>query len=146
AEPVKGSLKQKRDRRRGTIKDNRNLLVLIPLPKGQFYSVPLPVCQTAQTIGQLFILDGINKVLLQQLLDEIILDMNRPFPVCKFLAHALQRVAMIPEPTVRICNDTILLFEDRSPIFFDHKPVLLSVVCLRGLADKRRRTAPDGNI
>lgn len=142
---MKGSLKQKRDRRRGAIKDNRNLLVRIPLPKGQFYGVPLPVCQTAQTIGQLFILDGVNKVLLQQLLDEIILDMNRPFPVCKFLAHAFQRVAVIPEPAVRVCNDTILLFEDRSPIFLGYKPVLLSVVCLRGLANKRRRTASDWN-
>ena len=142
---MKGSLKQKRDRRRGAIKDKRNLLVLIPLPKGQFYGVPLPVCQTAQTIGQLFISDSINKVLLQQLLDEIILDMDRLFPVCKFFAHTLQRVAVIPEPAVRICYNTILVFEDRSPIFFGHKPVLLSDVCLHGLADKRRRTAPDGN-
>lgn len=81
-------MKQKRDRRRGAVKNNRDLLVLIPLPKGQFYGVPLPVCQTAQTIGQLFISDSINKVLLQQLLDELILDMDRLFPVCKFLARA----------------------------------------------------------
>ena len=91
----------------------------------------------AQTIGKLYILDGINKVLLQQLFDEIILDMYRPFPICKLLAHALQRVAVIQ--AVRIYNDTILLFEDRSPIFHGHKPVLLSVVCLRGLSDKRQK-------
>ena len=143
---MKGSLKQKCDCRRGTIKNNCYLLVLIPLPKGQLYGTPLPVCQTVQTIGQLFISDSINKVLLQKLLDEIVLDMDRPFPVCKFLAHAFQRVAVIPEPTVRICYNTILVFEDRSPIFFGHKPVLLSDVCLHGLADKRRRTAPDWNI
>ena len=91
---MKGSLKQKRDCRRGAIKDDCNLLVLISFPKGQFYGVPLPVCQAAQTIGQLFISDSINKVLLQQLLDEIILDMDRPFPVCKLLAHVLQRVGI----------------------------------------------------
>ena len=67
------------------------------------------------------------------------------FLVCKFLAHTLQGVAVIPEPVVRVCNDTILVFEDRSPIFFGHKPVLLSDACLRGRADKRGRTATDRN-
>lgn len=85
------------------------------------------------------------RILHHQLLRKIILDIDRPLLVCKFLAHTLQGVAVIPEPAVRVCNDTILVFKDRSPIFFGHKPVLLSVVCLRGRADKRGRTAPCDN-
>src|SRR5699024_873308 len=117
----------------------------MPLPSGQLDGEPLPVCKAAQTISQLFVSDGINKILHHQLLRKVILNIDRPLLVCKLLAHALQRVAVIPEPALRVCNDTILVFKDRSPIFFGHKPVLLSVVCLRGRAEKRGRPAPCDN-